>query len=177
MSRVGKHIVSVPQEISVSFSDGVLNIRKGTVKEIYSVPSCLSTEITESGILFKPLNTDRYTRSIWGTTQRNVSNVISGLTKDFTVNLKLSGVGYKATVKGGQLNLQLGFSHDVIFNIPSGVKITCPDATTIVVSGQSKKVVGDVASALRQYRKSEPYKGKGVIRQGEFVYRKEGKKK
>ncbi len=177
MSRVGKHIIPISDGVTVKFENGVLNITKGTIKEQYKIPSCLNTEISEAGIKFIPVNNDRNTKAMWGTSQRNVSNLISGLNKDFTTMLKLSGVGYKVAVKGKQVVLQLGFSHDVNYDIPEGISISCPDPTTIVISGRSKNLVGDVAADLRRYRKPEPYKGKGIIRQGEFVYRKEGKKK
>ena len=177
MSRVGKHAISVPSGTSVEIKNHVLSIIKGAIKESYNIPSCLNANVNENSIVFAPVGNDRQTKAIWGTTQRNVSNIIGGLNKDFSVTLKLSGVGYKASVKGNQLLLQLGFSHDVNYGIPEGIAINCPDVTTIVITGKSKKLVGDVAADLRRYRKPEPYKGKGIIRQGEFVYRKEGKKK
>lgn len=177
MSKVGKHVIPVPNGVVVSFKNGVLDISKGNVKDQYNVPSCLNTEVSDGGIKFSPANNDRHTASMWGTTQRNVSNIIAGFCKDFTVTLKLSGVGYKASVRGKQVVMQLGFSHDINYDIPEGITVTCTDPTTIVVSGKLKNAVGDVAADLRRYRKPEPYKGKGVIRQGEFVYRKEGKKK
>lgn len=177
MSRVGKQSINVPSGISVVLKDNVLTMTKGSINENYTIPSCLMTEVSNNSIIFKPVNSDRHTKAMWGTTQRNVSNIIGGFNTNFTSTLKLVGVGYKASIKGKQLVLQLGFSHDVMYDIPDGVNIACPDVTTIVISGRSKKLVGDVATELRQYRKPEPYKGKGIIRQGEFVYRKEGKKK
>ncbi len=177
MSRVGKHAISIPSGTSVEIKDHVLLITKGAIKESYDVPTCLNASVDENSVIFTPVDNDRQTKAMWGTTQRNFSNIICGLNKDFSVTLKLSGVGYKASVKGKQLVLQLGFSHDVNYDIPEGVAINCPDVTTIVITGKSKKLVGDIAAELRQYRKPEPYKGKGIIRQGEFVYRKEGKKK
>lgn len=177
MSRIGKHRVSVPAGISVVCDSNILKIKKGNVERVYEVPSCIEVEVSADGILFKPLNSEKVTRSIWGTSQRNVSNIIKGLSEGFKVELEMVGVGYKAAVAGKKLTMQLGFSHDVVYDIPEDISIACPKPTSMVISGASKKQVGDVAAFLRSYRKPEPYKGKGVMRVGEFVYRKEGKKK
>lgn len=177
MSRVGKQAINIPSGISVVLMDRTIKITKGNTTETYVVPAGLNANVSEHCIVFTPANTIRSCRAIWGTTQRNVSNIICGMNKDFSITLKLSGVGYKATVNGKRLLLQLGYSHDIDYDVPEDVTILCPDVTTIVVSGKSKKRVGDVAAEIKTYRKPEPYKGKGVIRQGEFVYRKEGKKK
>lgn len=177
MSRIGKHRVKVPTEISVTCDSNVLKIKKGNLEETYEVPSCIAVELSDEGILFKPLNSEKSTRAVWGTSQRNVSNIIEGFDKGFKVELEMVGVGYKAAVSGKKLTMQLGFSHDVEYDIPEGITIACPKPTSMVISGALKKQVGDVAAFLRSYRKPEPYKGKGVMRVGEFVYRKEGKKK
>ena len=177
MSRVGKHIVNVPNGVNITFVNNTISIVKGNKEAKYTVPTCLDVKVSSDGILFTPINKERETRALWGTTQRNVSNIIKGLVEDFKITLKLTGVGYKAAVKGKKLDLQLGFSHDVAYDIPNGVSIVCPDPTTIIISGADKKQIGDVAAFLRSYRKPEPYKGKGISRVGEFIYRKEGKKK
>lgn len=177
MSRVGKHIVNIPSGMNVTLVNNTINIVKGNKEAKYIVPTCLDVNVSDNGILFTPVNKERTTKALWGTTQRNVSNIINGLTNDFKITLKLTGVGYKAAVKGKKLELQLGFSHDVFYDIPDGVSITCSDPTTIVISGADKKQIGDIAAFLRSYRKPEPYKGKGISRVGEFIYRKEGKKK
>ena len=127
--------------------------------------------------MFVPLNKEQSTRSIWGTSQRNVSNIVHGLSEGFKVDLEMVGVGYKAAVNGKKLTMQLGFSHDIEYDIPEGISITCSKPTSMTISGHCKKQVGDVAAFLRSHRKPEPYKGKGVMKVGEFVYRKEGKKK
>lgn len=177
MSRIGKHKVNIPAGINVTCSSNILTIKKGNLERVYEVPKCIEIELSSDGILFKPLNSEKETRSIWGTSQRNVSNIIEGFDKGFKVELEMVGVGYKAAVSGKKLTMQLGFSHDVDYDIPEGISIACPKPTSMVISGASKKQVGDVAAFLRSYRKPEPYKGKGVMRVGEFVYRKEGKKK
>ena len=177
MSRVGKHIVAIPSGVNVSCTGQILTIKKGNISETYVVPACLKIECSSDGVKFVPLNSDKETRSIWGTSQRNVGNIIAGLDKGFKVELEMVGVGYKASVSGKKLTMQLGFSHDVLYDIPDGVTIACPKPTTISISGHSKKQIGDIAAFLRSYRKPEPYKGKGIMKSGEFVYRKEGKKK
>lgn len=177
MSRVGKHQVTIPSGVQHAVNGNVLTFKKGNVERVYEVPSCIKVEKTADGILFKPLNNEKQTRALWGTSQRNVANIVFGLDQGFKVDLEMVGVGYKAAVSGKKLTMQLGFSHDVEYDIPEGIAIACPKPTTISISGHSKKQVGDVAAFLRSYRKPEPYKGKGVMKSGEFVYRKEGKKK
>lgn len=177
MSRIGKHKVEVPAGVVCTLSGNVLTFKKGNIERVYEVPSCISVEKGDDGILFKPLNMDKKTRALWGTSQKNVFNIVFGMERGFKVELDLVGVGYKAAVNGQTLTLQLGYSHDVVYNIPDGVTIVCSKPTSIAVSGFCKKQVGDVASVIRGFRKPEPYKGKGVMRTNEFVYRKEGKKK
>ncbi|MDR0695731.1 MAG: 50S ribosomal protein L6 [Holosporales bacterium] len=177
MSRVGKHVVAIPQGIEVALNGNAINTKKGSLESSYEVPSCIKVEHLAEGLLFTPNNSTAKTRSIWGTSQRNVGNMIRGLATGFKVDLELIGVGYKASVNGKKLIMQLGYSHDIEYEIPDGITISCTKPTTITVGGHSKKQVGDVAALLRGYRKPEPYKGKGVVRAGEFVYRKEGKKK
>ncbi|MDR1609307.1 MAG: 50S ribosomal protein L6 [Holosporales bacterium] len=177
MSRVGKHKVEIPTGISVVCENNVLNIKKAGIEQRYCVPQCIKVNVSSDGILFEPVNQEQATRALWGTSQRNVSNIIRGLVDGFKVELEMVGVGYKAAVSGKKLVMQLGFSHDIEYDIPDGISIACPKPTLMIVSGYSKKQVGDVAALLRGYRKPEPYKGKGVVRSGEFVYRKEGKRK
>lgn len=177
MSRIGKQIIKIPEGVKVTLSENILTATKGNISESYNIPHCIQTKIENDSLLFSPIKKNKQTSTLWGTTQRNVHNLIHGLVNDFKINLKLSGVGYKAALKGKQLVLQLGFSHAVTYDIPEGITVSCTDPTTLVISGRSKKQVGDTAALLRTYRKPEPYKGKGIIRVGEFVYRKEGKKK
>ena len=177
MSRIGKHRVVVPSSVVVTQEGSLLKFKKGGIERTYDVPSCLGIEMSDDGILLVPQGSDQRTNALWGTTQKNVRNIVDGLDKGFKVDLELVGVGYKAAVSGRKLTLQLGYSHDIEYDIPEGVSIACSKPTSICVSGYCKKQVGDVAAVLRGYRKPEPYKGKGVIRVGEFVYRKEGKKK
>ena len=177
MSRIGKHKIGIPAGVNVTCDGNNLKIKKGNFEELYSVPSCLELKVSVDGILLTPKDDEQSTNALWGTSQRNIFNIIYGLDKGFKVDLELVGVGYKAAVQGKKLVMQLGFSHDVEFDIPEGISIACPKPTSISVSGHCKKQVGEVAAQIRSYRKPEPYKGKGVMKVGEFVYRKEGKKK
>lgn len=177
MSRVGRQAIKIPSGVKVTLSESVLSAEKGTINETYIIPDCITAKIEKDIILFSPTTKNKRTSILWGTTQRNVRNLIYGLVDDFKITLKLSGVGYKSLLRGKQLVLQLGFSHEIQYDIPDGIVILCPDPTTVIISGRSRKQVGDVAAFLRKYRKPEPYKGKGIIRVGEFVYRKDGKKK
>ena len=177
MSRVGKHPVIVDKSIQCEIVDNVVRLKKGNVEREYSVPQCLSVVFDNGQIIVKPLNNTREAECLWGTTQRNLSNIANGLHVDFSIELKMVGVGYKAAVSGSKLTMQLGFSHDVVYEIPDGITIKCPDQTTMIISGSDKKQVGDVVAYLRKFRPPEPYKGKGILKAGENIYRKEGKKK
>ncbi|HVJ55472.1 MAG TPA: 50S ribosomal protein L6 [Aliidongia sp.] len=177
MSRVGKHPVPVPAGVDVRIADQILTA-KGKLGSL-SMP--LTAEITaavEDGhVVVKPANDGKRARMMWGTTRALISNVVNGVSKGFSVGLEINGVGYRAAVNGKVLNLQLGFSHDIEFPIPSDVTIVCEKPTAITVSGADKQRVGAVAAKLRSFRGPEPYKGKGVKYVHETIRRKEGKKK
>ena len=178
MSRVGKYPVTIPAGVTVVINDNIVTA-KGKLGEL----SCsfdanqVATKLEENTVRVSPLSNSKQARALWGTTRANIHTMIKGVSEGFTKNLELIGVGYKARVEGTKLILNLGFSHDVIFMAPEGVKITCPSATNISISGADKQLVGQVAAEIREYRKPEPYKGKGVRKEGEYVRRKEGKKK
>lgn len=155
----------------------VLTLKGKTGSKTYEVPECINFEKTEKGFLVTPKEKTQRGRSLWGTTQRNLSNIVKGLDKGFTLNVTLVGVGYRAAVAGSKLTLQLGFSHDIVYDIPAGIEIKCEKPTMIAITGFDKQLVGSVGAHLREYRKPEPYKGKGVLRETEFIIRKEGKKK
>lgn len=155
----------------------VVSLKGKTGSKTYEVPECINFEKTEKGFLVTPKEKTQRGRSLWGTTQRNLSNIVKGLDKGFTLNVTLVGVGYRAAVAGSKLTLQLGFSHDIVYDIPAGIEIKCEKPTMIAITGFDKQLVGSVGAHLREYRKPEPYKGKGVLRETEFIIRKEGKKK
>lgn len=177
MSRVGKHEVVVPSSVTWSQADGVLTFKGKLGEDSFAVPEHVEVTKTEKGLLVRPRDDSKMARALWGTVQRSLFNIVHGLSEGFTVTLELVGVGFRAAVGGRKLTLQLGFSHDIEYDIPEGVVIKCEKPTSIAITGPSKQQVGAIAALLRSYRKPEPYKGKGVIRTGEFVVRKEGKKK
>ncbi|MBP9829725.1 MAG: 50S ribosomal protein L6 [Proteobacteria bacterium] len=177
MSRVGKHEVMLPAGVVMTQEGRVVTLKGKTGSKTYEVPECINFEKTEKGFLVTPKEKTQRGRSLWGTTQRNLSNIVKGLDKGFTLNVTLVGVGYRAAVAGSKLTLQLGFSHDIVYDIPAGIEIKCEKPTMIAITGFDKQLVGSVGAHLREYRKPEPYKGKGVLRETEFIIRKEGKKK
>lgn len=177
MSRVGKHPVEVPAGVIVTVRDGVI-CGKGKNGEFeFKVHDSVQVGLVDDKIVFKPRNDDKFSRSLWGTCRAVVAKRVAGLVSNFEKKVNLVGVGYKASVQGKDLVLQLGYSHDIHFEIPSDVKVSCENPTTIKVSAADNQRVGEVIRNLQKFRAPEPYKGKGVIIDGQFVYRKEGKKK
>lgn len=177
MSRVGSSPVVIPEGAEVQVSGQTVSA-KGKLGEMkVDIPSDIEVMQEDGSIVFKPRSNNKRTRMAWGTSRALVGNLVTGVTEGFTKTLEITGVGYRAAVQGKNLNLQLGFSHDVNFPIPEGVNINCEGQTTIVISGPDKQAVGQVAAKIRGYRKPEPYKGKGVRYSDEQILRKEGKKK
>jgi len=177
MSRIGKHPVTVPDGVTLEIA-GVLVTAKGKLGEL-SAQLTDDVEITQEDNLIwvKPRGETRMARKMWGTSRSVISNLVAGVSEGFAKKLEINGVGYRAQVQGKALNLQLGFSHDVNFPIPEGIEIKCPDQTHIEISGADKQKVGQVAAEIRAYRPPEPYKGKGIKYEDEYILRKEGKKK
>jgi large subunit ribosomal protein L6 len=177
MSRVGKNPIKVPASIAFSVEGRNLSFKGKTATQAYCLPEGIDFVKENDNLVLKPQNDSMSLRSLWGTAQRNIVNIVHGLEKGFTKNVELVGVGYRAAVAGQKLTLQLGFSHEVVFDIPNGIAIKCEKPTSISIMGHCKQEVGQVAAKLKTYRPPEPYKGKGVIREGDFIVRKEGKKK
>ena len=177
MSRIGKKAVSIPEGVTAVMEDGLVKV-KGPKGEL-STPMVedLSYELGDGGLMVTPANKSKQARAFWGMQRTLVQNLVDGVTEGFSKTLEINGVGYRAAVQGKKLNLQLGFSHDVNFDIPEGIDIKTPDQTTVEISGIDKQLVGQVAAEIRRWRKPEPYKGKGIKYRGEYVFRKEGKKK
>lgn len=177
MSRVGKNAIQIPSGVTYA-QDGALITVKGKLgAQSYTLPELVLLEKTDNAVQLQPRDASMRARALWGTAQRTLANMVKGVNEGFTVTLNLVGVGYRASVVGNKVVLQLGFSHDVEYALPQGVTAKCDKPTEIAITGPSKQEVGQIASEIRKYRKPEPYKGKGVIRTGEFVVRKEGKKK
>jgi large subunit ribosomal protein L6 len=177
MSRIGKRPVSVPSGVTATIEGSELSVKgpKGTLS--MQLADEVTYEINDGGISVQPANDTKRARSFWGMQRTLVQNLITGVTEGYSKQLQITGVGYRANVQGKNLKLQLGYSHDVDFAIPEGITIATPDQTTVNISGIDKQKVGQVAAEIRRWRKPEPYKGKGIKYAGEFIFRKEGKKK
>ena len=177
MSRIGKVPVPVPAGVTTQIADGVLTVKgpKGTLT--LALRDEISYEIEGETIRVKPANDSKSARAFWGMQRTMVANLVTGVTQGYTKTLEITGVGYRANAQGSNLKLQLGYSHDVDFAIPEGIEIKTPDNTTVHITGIDKQQVGQVAAEIRRWRKPEPYKGKGIKYRGEFIFRKEGKKK
>jgi len=177
MSRIGKKPVAIPSGVTASIDGGVLNVKgpKGTLS--LQLRDEIKYEVQDGGISVQPANDTKAARAFWGMQRTMVQNLVTGVTEGFTKKLLITGVGYRAASQGKVLKLQLGYSHDVNIDVPEGIEIKTPDQTTVEISGIDKQKVGQVAAEIRRWRKPEPYKGKGIKYDGEFIFRKEGKKK
>ena len=177
MSRIGKRPVSIPSGVSVEIANGTLSVKgpKGTLT--LSLRDEIAYKVEDGSISVMPANDTKQARAFWGMQRTLVSNLVTGVTEGYTKVLEITGVGYRANAQGKNLKLQLGYSHDVDFAIPEGIEIKTPDNTTVEITGIDKQKVGQVAAEIRRWRKPEPYKGKGIKYRGEYIFRKEGKKK
>lgn len=179
MSRIGINPVNIVSGVEVKIDESrVISVKgpKGTL--IQQMPKQIKVDVESEQIKFSPVNdNDKDSGAYWGLARSLVNNMVEGVTNGFTKNLEIQGVGYKAQAQGKNLKLNLGYSHDIDFAIPEGIEIKTPSPTQIEVSGIDKQKVGQVAAEIRAFRKPEPYKGKGVRYEGEYIIRKEGKKK
>ncbi|ARW46650.1 50S ribosomal protein L6 [Acetobacter pasteurianus] len=177
MSRVGKYPVEVPAGVTIAIADGVLKA-KGKLGELaLPLSSHVSVDVQDGKVVVQPVGTAAQARMMWGTTRALIATAVKGVSEGFSKALEINGTGYRAAVQGSNLVMNLGFSHDVVYPIPAGIKISAPRPTAIVVEGIDKQRVGQVALDIRSFRKPEPYKGKGVRYETETIRRKEGKKK
>jgi large subunit ribosomal protein L6 len=177
MSRLGKKPVEIPAGCQVRL-EGSAIIAKGAKGELkFGGSDDVEVKIEGNLITFTPRNETKHARAMWGTTRAQVQNIVTGSTAGFERKLEITGVGYKAAVAGKVLQLSLGYSHEVNYAIPDGITVVTPKPTEITITGNDRQRVGQVAAEIRAYRGPEPYKGKGVKYQGEFIFRKEGKKK
>ena len=177
MSRIGKKPVTIPSGVTADIANGVVTVKgpKGTLT--LTMREEISYTVDGNAIIVKPANDTKAARAFWGMQRTLGDNLVVGVTEGYTKTLQITGVGYRANSQGSNLKLQLGYSHDVDFAIPEGIEIKTPDNTTVLISGIDKQKVGQVAAEIRRWRKPEPYKGKGIKYAGEFIFRKEGKKK
>jgi large subunit ribosomal protein L6 len=177
MSRIGKKPVTIPSGVTAQIENGTLSVKgpKGTLT--LGLSEDVTYKVEGEAISIAPANDTRRSRDHWGMQRTLVSNLVEGVTDGFTKTLEITGVGYRAQAQGKKLKLQLGFSHDVEIDVPEGIDVKTPDQTTVEISGIDKQKVGQFAAEVRRWRKPEPYKGKGIKYRGEYVFRKEGKKK
>jgi large subunit ribosomal protein L6 len=177
MSRIGKKPVAIPKGVTASVNGQEVAVKgpKGELKHI--LVDDVIAKLENGGIEVAPRQDTQNARAMWGMSRTLILNLMTGVTEGFTKKLEITGVGYRAAVQGSNLQLQLGYSHDVTFPIPKGIQVQCPKPTEIVITGIDKQQVGQVAAEIRRFRPPEPYKGKGVRYAGEFILRKEGKKK
>lgn len=177
MSRIGNKTVSVPSGVTANVEGQTVKVKgpKGALQAV--LHDDVAVTLDKNAIKVEPRFETKRARSLWGTSRTQVANLLAGVSKGFEEKLEINGVGYRAAVQGKKLNLQLGFSHDVNYPIPAGITIATPKPTEVVVTGIDKQLVGQVAAEIRGYRRPEPYKGKGVKYAGEYIFRKEGKKK
>jgi large subunit ribosomal protein L6 len=177
MSRIGKKPVSLPKGVTASVDGQTVKVKGPKGELSVTLVREVSAKVDDHGVTVTPDKGSERASQMWGLSRSLVNNLVTGVTSGFTQKLEIQGVGYRAAVQGKNLNLQLGFSHDVVYPIPAGISITSEKPTMISVSGIDKQLVGQVAAEIRGYRPPEPYKGKGVRYEGEYVRRKEGKKK
>jgi len=179
MSKIGKISISIPEKVKAVLSGNVLNIEGPLGKKSLNIDlEMFNLDVTEGKeISIKPKKIDKDSKRLWGMNRSLINNAIIGSSKGYEKILELVGVGYRAALKGKQLNLQLGFSHDINFDIPEDIKIVVEKQTIVKVSGSDKQAIGMVCSQIKSFRPPEPYKGKGIREQGQYILRKEGKKK
>jgi large subunit ribosomal protein L6 len=177
MSRIGKKAVPVPSGVTANIEGQTVKVKgpKGALQVV--LPDDVAVKMDKGAVKVDPRNETQRARAMWGTSRTLVANVIAGVTKGFEEKLEITGVGYRASVQGKKLQVSLGYSHDVVYPIPEGIAIATPKPTEIVITGIDKQKVGQVAAEIRGFRRPEPYKGKGVKYVGEYIFRKEGKKK
>ncbi|OWK32147.1 50S ribosomal protein L6 [Sphingomonas mucosissima] len=177
MSRIGKKAVPVPAGVTATIEGKQMTVKgpKGTLG--LALRDEIKYTVEDGGISVQPANDSKQARAFWGMQRTMVQNLVTGVTDGFTKKLLITGVGYRASAQGRKLKLQLGYSHDVDIDVPEGLEVKTPDQTTVEISGADKQKVGQLAAEIRRWRKPEPYKGKGIKYDGEFIFRKEGKKK
>ena len=179
MSKIGKININIPDKVKVMLSGQTINVEGPLGKQSINIDTDLFDLVIDEGkkVSIKPKILNQDTKRLWGMSRSLLNNAITGTSKGYEKILELSGVGFRAALKGKQLNLQLGFSHDVNFDIPEGIKLTVEKQTIIKIAGFDKQQVGMIASQIKSIRPPEPYKGKGIKEQGQYILRKEGKKK
>jgi large subunit ribosomal protein L6 len=177
MSRLAKKSITLAKGITPNLSGQTIKIKGPKGELSFTAPDVIEIKQDNNGISVRPRDDSKSTRALWGTTWASIRNMMTGVTTGFTKELEINGVGYRAAAQGKKLNLVLGYSHDINYDVPAGIEIKTPKPTEVVITGIDRRQVGQVAAEIRAFRGPEPYKGKGVKYKGEYIFRKEGKKK
>ena len=177
MSRIGKKPVDLPAGVTASVSGQTIEVKGPKATRSFTATDDVTLTVEDSTVTVMPRGKSKRARQQWGMSRTMVANLVTGVSAGFKKELEIQGVGYRAQIQGTSLKLNLGLSHDVDFPIPDGVTVTCPKLTEVVIEGTDEQLVGQVAANIREWRKPEPYKGKGIRYKGEYIFRKEGKKK
>ena len=177
MSRIGKKPVALPSGVTASVSGQTVEVKGPKGTRSFTATDDVAIAVADNVVTIEPRGSSKRARQQWGLSRTMVDNLVTGVTDGFKKELEISGVGYRAQMQGNVLKLNLGLSHEVNFEIPQGVTVTAPKPTEVVVEGIDQQLVGQVAANIREWRRPEPYKGKGIKHKGEFIFRKEGKKK
>lgn len=177
MSRIGKQPVEAPKGVEIKLNGQTVEAKGPKGLRTFTCPNEISVSLDDGAVVIKPADDSKRARQMWGMSRTQVANCVIGVSDGFQKKLEITGVGYRAAVQGKVLKLSLGYSHDVDFNIPDGIEVKTPKPTEIEVSGIDQQLVGQVAANIREWRKPEPYKGKGIRYADEYIFRKEGKKK
>ena len=177
MSRIGKQPVAIPSGVTANLSGQTLEVKGPKGTRSFTATDDVTIAVEDDAITVTPRGKSKRARQQWGMSRTQVANLVQGVTTGFKKELEIQGVGYRAQMQGNTLKLNLGYSHDVEFPVPAGVTVTAPKVTQVIVEGADQQQVGQVAANIREWRPPEPYKGKGIRYAGEFIFRKEGKKK
>jgi large subunit ribosomal protein L6 len=177
MSRIGKKPVELPSGVSASVSGQTIEVKGAKATQSFTASDDVTITVEDNSVVVTPRGKSKRARQQWGMSRTMVANMVTGVTTGFKKELEINGVGYRAQMQGNVLKLNLGYSHEVNFEVPAGVTVTAPKPTIIIVEGDDAQLVGQVAANIREWRKPEPYKGKGIKYKDEYIFRKEGKKK
>ncbi|NNE79901.1 MAG: 50S ribosomal protein L6 [Silicimonas sp.] len=177
MSRIGKRAIDLPSGVEATVSGQTVTVKGPKGSREFKATDDVSISVADGAVSVEPRGSSKRARQQWGMSRTMVANLVTGVTDGFKKELEINGVGYRAQAQGNKLTLNLGLSHDVIFEVPEGVSVSTPKNTQIVVEGIDQQLVGQVAANIREWRKPEPYKGKGIKYADEYIFRKEGKKK
>ena len=177
MSRIGKRPVELPSGVEANVSGQTVTVKGPKGSREFTATDDVTLKVEDGAVVIEPRGSSKRARQQWGMSRTQVANLVTGVTEGFKKELEINGVGYRAQAQGNKVTLNLGLSHDVIFEVPEGVTVTTPKNTEIIVEGIDQQLVGQVAANIREWRKPEPYKGKGIKYKDEYIFRKEGKKK